>query len=83
MQLNESILEELTAILKPFVPQGQAINEDTDLVADLGLDSLKVMKIIESVEDRFDISIPLNVLPDVRTVKDFALQIHRLDGEGS
>ena len=83
MHFDEKIMEELTAILKPFVPHGQAINEDTDLVADLGLDSLKVMKILEAVEDRFDISIPLNVLPDVRTVKDFALQIHRLDGEGS
>ena len=57
------------------------LDEDTDLVADLGLDSLKVMKILESVEDRFDISIPLNVLPDARTVKDFALQIQNLNGD--
>ena len=82
MHLNEKIMEELTQILKPFVPQGQAISENTDLVADLGLDSLKVMKILELVEDSFDISIPLNVLPDVRTVKDFVLQIQKLDGEG-
>jgi acyl carrier protein len=81
MHLNQKIMEELTKILKPFVPRGQAINEDTDLVADLGLDSLKVMKIIESVEDSFDISIPLNVLPDVRTVKDFALQIQKINGD--
>jgi acyl carrier protein len=51
-------------------------------VADLGLDSLKVMKILESVEDRYDISIPLNVLPEVRTVKDFALQIQKLYRDG-
>jgi acyl carrier protein len=75
-------MEELTEILKPFAPRGQTITEDTDLVADLGLDSLKVMKIIESVEDSFDISIPLNVLPDVRTVKDFALQIQKINGDG-
>jgi len=77
----ENILQALTEILQPFVPQGQAVNEHTDLVADLGLDSLKVMKILESVEDRFDISIPLNVLPDVRTVKDFVLQIQNLNGD--
>jgi acyl carrier protein len=51
-------------------------------VADLGLDSLKVMKILETVEDSFDILIPLNVLPDIRTVKDFVLQIQKLDGDG-
>jgi len=78
----ENILQTLIDTLKPLVPQGQEINEDTDLVADLGLDSLKVMKIIESVEDRYDISIPLNVLPEVRTVKDFALQIQKIIGDG-
>ena len=81
MHDDQTILQALKEILKPFVPLGQRINEDTDLVADLGLDSLKVMKILESVEDRFDISIPLNVLPDVRTVKDFALQIQKLTGD--
>ena len=78
----DNILQGLNEILHQFVPQGQAINEDTDLVADLGLDSLKVMNILESAEDRFEISIPLNVLPDVRTVKDFVLQIQKLNGDG-
>jgi len=82
MQDYQTILQTLIEELQPFVPEGQAVNEDTDLVADLGLDSLKVMKILESVEDRFDISIPLNVLPDVRTVNDFVIQIQNLDGKG-
>ena len=81
MQVYENILENLYQILKPFVPQGLEIGEETDLVADLGLDSLKVMKIVESVEDSLDISIPLNILPEVRTVKDFALQIQKLIGD--
>jgi len=82
MHEYQTILQALNEILKPFVPSGREVNEDTDLVADLGLDSLKVMKILESVEDRFDISIPLNVLPEVRTVKDFALQIQKINGDG-
>ena len=82
MQVYDNILEELYKILRPFVPQGLEIGEETDMVADLGLDSLKVMKIVESVEDSLDISIPLNILPDVRTIKDFALQILKLIGDG-
>ena len=82
MQTYEKILEELYKILKPFVPQNLVIEEETDMVADLGLDSLKVMKIVESIEDSLDISIPLNILPEVRTVKDFALQIQKLIGDG-
>ena len=82
MHEYQTILQALNKILQPFVPPGQVVNEDTDLVADLGLDSLKVMKVLESVEDRFDTSIPLNVLPDVRTVKDFVLQIQKLNEDG-
>ena len=82
MRNYENILAELYKILQPLVPQGLKIEEETDLVADLGLDSLKVMKIVESVEDSLDISIPLNILPDVRTVKDFAVQIQKLIGDG-
>ena len=82
MQDYENILQEIYKILRPFVPQGHKIAEETDMVADLGLDSLKVMKIVESIEDSLDISIPLNILPEVRTVKDFALQIQKLIGDG-
>jgi acyl carrier protein len=75
------IYQTLSEIIKPFIPPNYNLSEETDLVSDLGLDSLKVMKILESVEDQFDISIPLNVLPDVRTVKDFARQIQKLNGD--
>jgi len=78
MQLNEKITKEVIEILRPLVPEGQQVNAETDLVADLGLDSLKVMKLVETVEDSFDISIPLNILPDVRTVSDFVLEIQKL-----
>ena len=82
MQVYEKILMELYKSLRPYVPQGLEIGEETDMVADLGLDSLKVMKIVESVEDSLDISIPLNILPEVRTVKDFATQMQKLIGDG-
>ena len=78
----ERLLTELLDILKPFAKPGQILQEETDLVADLGLDSLRVMKLVVEVEDRFDISIPINILPNMRTVKDFAVQLEQLLGEG-
>ena len=75
----ENVLQGLEQILRTFVPQEQDIHEDTDLVADLDLDSLKVMKILESVEDRFDISIPLNILPDISTVGDLARALGKIE----
>jgi acyl carrier protein len=82
MQPNGKIIKEVIEILRPLVPEGQQINAETDLVADLGLDSLKVMKLLETVEDSFDISVPLNILPEVRTVGDFVLQIEKISKDG-
>ncbi|MDJ0829175.1 MAG: acyl carrier protein [Desulfobacterales bacterium] len=78
MSQYTEILKQLFRIIKPFTKDGQSIGEDTDIVADLGLDSLQVMKLVNTVEDQFDIMIPLNILPDVRTVSDFANQLNKL-----
>ena len=56
---------------------------DSDLVADLGFDSLQVLEVIAELEDRFDISIPLNDVPATRTVAQVVAQVARLvDGRG-
>jgi acyl carrier protein len=78
MQNYQSILKKIYELLVPLVEDGTGIQEETDFVIDLGFDSLKVMKLVEQVEDHYDISIPLNILPDVRTIKDFVLQLEKL-----
>jgi acyl carrier protein len=78
MQNYQSILKKIYEMLNPLVEEGTGIGEETDFVIDLGFDSLKVMKLVEQVEDHYDISIPLNILPDVRTIKDFVLQLEKL-----
>ena len=83
MQILEDLQQQLYQILKPFVPEGYELKTQTDLVEDLNLDSMKVMDIVAEVEDSFDISVPLNILPDVRTIGDFTFQIQNLLKEGS
>jgi len=55
------------------------LSENTALVADIGLSSLEVMEFIEKIEDNFDISIPLNILPDVNTIGDLAKKVRDLN----
>ena len=74
----ETILKQMYELLDPLVAEEVEIQEASDFVADLGFDSLKVMKLLEKVEDHYDISIPLNILPDIQTVKDFVMQLQRL-----
>ena len=50
----------------------------SDLVADLGFDSLQVLEVIAELEDRFDVSIPLNDVPVTRTVAMVVAQVVRL-----
>ena len=72
------ILAELRTALASLKQGSVEVTEDTDLLGDLGLDSLQVMNLLLSIEDRFDISIPVSILPAVKTVKDLALQIENL-----
>ena len=78
MQDYETLLKKISELLQPLVEGGTEIKEESDFVADLGFDSLKVMKFLEKVEDFYDISIPLNILPDIQTVKDFVSQLQKL-----
>jgi acyl carrier protein len=50
----------------------------SDLVTDLGFDSLQVLELIAELEDRFDISIPLNDVPATRTVAHVVAQVTAL-----
>ncbi len=78
MQDYETLLKQIYELLDPLVEGNLELREESDFVADLGFDSLKVMKLLEKVEDHYDISIPLNILPDIQTIKDFVLQLEKL-----
>lgn len=80
MPAEDEILQLVIELIRPLAPPGKAVTAETDLVADLDFDSLRVMNLVEQVEDRFDISVPLNILPEIRTVRDFAVQLQKITG---
>ena len=51
---------------------------ESDLAADLGFDSLQILEAVAELEDRFDISIPLNDVPAARTVGQVVAQVAAL-----
>jgi acyl carrier protein len=78
LQTYQEILSSLCELLGSFVEEGQELGGDTDLIDELDLTSLKIMDMLMEVEDRFDVTVPLNKLPDVRTVGDLATMLHNL-----
>lgn len=73
----QRILSELFKGLEVFTKGRYALSENTELVGDLNMDSLQIMEVLLFVEDSFDISLPVNIVPDVKTVGDLALQIEK------
>lgn len=81
---NQDVVGKLVAILNPLAEGRVAnINENTELTGELALDSLKVMDLLMAVEDEFDVSVPINMLADVKTVGDLAVQIQRAAGQNA
>jgi acyl carrier protein len=75
--VEEGVVDVLKQVSRrPIEPTLQS-----DLVADLGFDSLQVLEVIAELEDRFDISIPLNDVPATRTVAQVVAQVSRLVAE--
>ena len=50
----------------------------SDLVADLGFDSLQVLEVVAELEDAFDISIPLDDASATRTVAQVVAHVTAL-----
>lgn len=66
-----NIFEELTQILaKQLRVDVEIIEGSSDIMEDLGADSLDVVEILMIVEEQFNISIPEEEFPNLRTVAD-------------
>jgi acyl carrier protein len=73
-----SIAEGVLDVLKTVSRRPIKPTLGSDLVTDLGFDSLQVLELIAELEDRFDISIPLNEVPATRTVAHVVAQVTAL-----
>ena len=77
---NQSIpvRQEVERILRKFTNGELDITDNSLIMRDLELDSVKVMELIMEIEDHFNISVPLNSLPDLQTVNDLVMAITEL-----
>ena len=77
-QTISEIVSEIKDVVDMGVQVGVVIGGATVITKDLSLDSLAVMDMVMELEDRFDISIPLNTLADIHTVDQLADTILRI-----
>ena len=69
---------EVIKLLANRVPADTHVSAQTKIVGGLGLDSVAVLDFIMDVEDRFDISIPLERVAEVQTIGELSQAIDTL-----
>jgi acyl carrier protein len=72
------VMGEICHHLAPFQTGEKPISGDTVIAKDLTIDSLAIMDMVMELEDRFDVSIPMNVVAEIHTVAQLADTILKL-----
>lgn len=80
MATYDECLEIVREVLGGRLESGGPPGEKDALVGDLGLGSLQMLELMVEIEDRLDISLPLNQLPEIQTVEDFARMLESESG---
>ena len=74
----DALLESICGYLAPLNKAGIALDAETDIAADLEADSVAIMDLVMTIEDAYDVMIPMNRLSGVRTVGDLAQTVQTL-----
>lgn len=73
MLKREVVIDYTLECLRALAPQySRPIGPQSNLVEDLGLESIKILDLLMMLEDHFDLSIPINILIDVTTPVELA-----------
>ncbi len=81
--VDELALRKIAALLQPFNVRNIEISPETNITADLDIDSVAVMDMIMEVEEDYGISLPVNNLIEIKKVGDLLDAIGELRGSAA
>ena len=74
----DNVEAQIVELLAHRIPAGITVSPQTEIVGGLGLDSVAILDFIMDVEDKFDISIPLDRVAEVQTIAELSRAIEAL-----
>ncbi len=77
-QLREEVETAIARALAEALPELGDVDPDSALTGDLGLDSVQIMNLVMEIEDNLDLSVPVDVLAEVRTINQLTAQLVKL-----
>jgi len=78
---REEIYEKICELLKPYNPKNHPIEMSSGIMSDLEVDSVAVFDLVMGLEDHYDISIPMEMVSDIKTVGELTTAIKELTSE--
>jgi len=81
MPEKEEIFSKVCELLKPYNPENRPITLQSGIVSDLEVDSVAVFDLVMGLEDHYDVSIPMEMVSDIKTVGELCTAIKQLAEE--
>jgi|GEM_PF-742797 len=78
---DDLVFRKICSLLEPINHKGVKLTRETDLIADLEVDSVSVLDIVMDIEDNYDISIPVNTISETKTIGELVDAIHAIKKE--
>ncbi len=78
---QDLVFQKTCELLKVFNVNNIELTKDTDIATDLEIDSVAILDMIMELEDRYDISFPMNLMSELRTVGDLVESVQKLVSE--
>ncbi len=78
---HDEVYNKICELLVPYNPKGIAISHQSGIMTDLEVDSTAVFDLIMGLEDFYDISIPMEMVSDIKTVGELVNAVMQLTSE--
>ena len=75
---DSEIYDKICELLKPYNPKNHPIEKSSGIMSDLEVDSVAVFDVIMELEDHYDISIPMEMVSDIKTVGELIAAVKSL-----
>ena len=75
---DSEIFNKICELLKPYNPKNHPIENSSGIMSDLEVDSVAVFDVIMELEDHYDISIPMEMVSDIKTVGELVTAVRGL-----
>ncbi len=75
---NDLVFHKICSLIEPINQKGLKLTRETDFIADLEAESVAVLDVVMEIEDNYDISIPMNVISEIKTIGELVDAIHEI-----